>query len=235
METIHSKHKKHKLLKAISVLFLFGFALSSCKGCPEFFERIDVDISKSEVGKYLKARGAGNAEIREMLKIEKEDFGENIERIVYENNHYYYRGHDNGWTRKNCGLYAMKRMLFVLGKHDEIDKNLWYKYTDSELREMDVGPNQDNDIFVGQLRTLMEDLGIPPKYREIHSRTGGELVGIDGGTINEHIAHYTAMVDLVSGDPLVNLDTKLFYSNTKKWWENRKIEHDKKMNRLLSR
>ncbi|GHT47514.1 hypothetical protein AGMMS49936_08390 [Endomicrobiia bacterium] len=170
-----------------------------------------------------------------MLKIEKEDFGENIERIVYENNHYYYRGHDNGWTRKNCGLYAMKRMLFVLGKHNEIDKNLWYKYTDSELREMDVGPNQDNPIFVGQLRTLMEDLGIPPKYREIHSRTGGELVGIDGGTINEHIAFYTAMVDSESGDPLVDLNTKLHDCDRKKWWENRKIEHDKKMNRLLSR
>ncbi|GHT47516.1 hypothetical protein AGMMS49936_08400 [Endomicrobiia bacterium] len=50
-----------KKKKAISVIILFGLALSSCKGCPEFFERIDVDISKSEVGKYLKARGAGNA------------------------------------------------------------------------------------------------------------------------------------------------------------------------------
>ncbi|GHT48630.1 hypothetical protein AGMMS49936_11240 [Endomicrobiia bacterium] len=196
-----------------------------------------------------------------MLKIEKEDFGENIERIVYENNHYYYRGHDNGWTRKNCGLYAMKRMLFVLGKHNEIDKNLWYKYTDSQLREMlletpghERAANQNTLILCSDLKTLMEDLSVPADHRELYGKTG---LALGGNTISESvqlavILHENARQDLerYSNDgtrrlsyPGENIEvrTKQLEGREKEAREYvelcRRIEreHRKKMNRLLNR
>ncbi|GHT56281.1 hypothetical protein AGMMS50233_07750 [Endomicrobiia bacterium] len=189
-----------KTKKVVIAIALFSLVLSSCKGCPHKEKdknktnpvvRVDEDTPKSKVEEYLEAKGADNAEIREMSKIEKEDFGEGIDHIVCENNHYYYKDHDNGWTHCNCGLYAVKRLLFVLGKHDIVDKDLWYKYTDSQLREMlleiperEKETNQNVTIRSNTLKTLMEDLGVPDDHCRIYGRTG--LI-LDASTVSESV------------------------------------------------
>jgi hypothetical protein len=75
------------------------------------------------------------------MHIATEHFGEEIGCIQLYDNHYRYNDskgdHDGPQTHNNCGVYAMKRMLFVLGKHPDtgIDEDLWYRYTDYELRD----------------------------------------------------------------------------------------------------
>ncbi|GHT55289.1 hypothetical protein AGMMS50233_04980 [Endomicrobiia bacterium] len=199
-----------KTKKVVIAIALFGLVLSSCKGCPHKEKdknktnpvvrvdedtpksNTDEDTPKSKVEEYLKAKGADDAEIRQMLKIEKENFGEGIGHIVYdENNHYYYEGHDTGWTHCNSGLYAVKRLLFVLGKHGIVDKDLWYRYTDSQLRQTDIALDECETIIPCTLKTLMEDLDVPASYRGIYDKNGDELEWVR--TLNEKIAHYTAL------------------------------------------
>jgi hypothetical protein len=154
------------------------------------------DSDLTEVGKYLKRKGASDTEIREMMKIEKEDFGSDITdinrvgRIVYDTNHYYYRD-SNGYPHNgqsgdgNCGLYAMKRLLFVLGKHGIIGKNLWYENTDKDLRGMVVkmtgaGKYKHHSEMIGApiLRTLMRDnLNVLINYCEVYDRSGYSIEG----------------------------------------------------------
>ncbi|GHT56788.1 hypothetical protein AGMMS50233_09390 [Endomicrobiia bacterium] len=259
-----------KTKKVVIAIALFSLVLSSCKGCPHKekdknktnpvvrVDEDDEDILTTGVGKYLKAKGADNAEIRQVLKIEKEDFGEDIGHIVYENNHYYYEGHDNGWTHCNCGLYAVKRLLFVLGKHDIVDKDLWYRYTDSQLREMlleiperERETNQNVTIRSGILITLMDDLGVPADHCKIYGRTG--LI-LETSTVSDYIQgainqHEDAIRDLINFDSeersptyseeLNALRRKRLEEDVKKgreaieFWKRIEREHKEKIRRML--
>ncbi|GHT52681.1 hypothetical protein AGMMS49990_09330 [Endomicrobiia bacterium] len=232
-----------KTKKVVIAIALFSLVLSSCKGCPHKEKdknktnpvvRVDENTPKSKVEEYLKAKGADDAEIRQMLKIEKEDFGEDIGHIVYENNHYYYEGHDNGWTHCNCGLYAMKRLLFVLGKHDIVDKDLWYRYTDSQLREMCSTPDQSEHIIASILRTLMEDLGVPAEHNKIYDRDGDDIsTGGDARTPSESIVYWTAAIEQARQDQ--DGGRERMAREAKERMEEFKVQHTEKMNRLLNR
>jgi hypothetical protein len=153
-------------------------------------------MALTEVGKILYKRGCKANEIKEMMKIENEDFGMDVKdkkyigHIVYWNNHYYYRGHDRGYTYHNCGLYAMKRLLFVLGKHPDtgIGEDLWYRYTDKELRDMLVRitgneNNRKETEFIGSFilqRLIQERFGVPDKYNKgIYGADGRLLDPLD--------------------------------------------------------
>jgi hypothetical protein len=146
------------------ILFAFSFTFSSCKNCNgnkgkdnSVIDRdqnpdnpaTDADGSVpaldgtalSEVEKHLRAHGASDAEIEATKHIATEHFGKKIGRIMWDNGHFWYRddaGDHNGQPVGdgiNCGPYALKRLLFVLGRHNIVDKNLWYQRTDMELRE----------------------------------------------------------------------------------------------------
>ncbi|GHT38483.1 hypothetical protein AGMMS49593_07920 [Endomicrobiia bacterium] len=171
-----------------------------------------------------------------MLKIEKEDFGKNIGRIIYWNNHYYYGGHDSGWTRKNCGLYAMKRLLFVLGKHDEVNKGLWYRFTDSQLRELDLPANQDENIPLCLLRTLMNDLGVPAIYNKIYDKEGDDIsTGGDAMTPDESITYWTRRLENLELSENRDVDQINDAKKSKEQMEEFKIKHTNNVNRLLNR
>jgi hypothetical protein len=134
-----------------------------------------VFLGLSEVEKYLQSKGCAEYEIFEMMKIEKEDFDGPIEHVMYRNNHFYYKHHDNGQTYCNCGLYAVKRLLCALGKKGIVAKDLWYKYTDAELRDMIVeisgneyDRNQGRTLDVWDVDKLMfRFLGVKPPYNGV--------------------------------------------------------------------
>jgi hypothetical protein len=190
------------------ILFGFSFTFSSCKDCgknkgkdnpdnpvidgdnpdnPVIDGDEDAPVDLAEVERYLEAKGAGPIEIMEMIKIAKENFGKNIGHVESNRaDHYYYRddrGEHHGQSgAANCGLYAMKRFLFVLGRHNIVDKNLWYRHTDDELREMvfdSLGgevlevKNHNVTIDSNYLTTLMNNIGIPPKQCLVHFKGGG--------------------------------------------------------------
>jgi hypothetical protein len=118
--------------------------------------------------------------------IATEYFGEEIGYIVCEGNHFYYKDsagdHDGQSGAANCGLYALKRLLFVLGRKDIVAENLWYEYTDSQLREKIakmvraeyarevVRPT--TLISARHLRKLMIDINIPSWYCDFYDRKG---------------------------------------------------------------
>jgi hypothetical protein len=196
--------------KAFAILvasILFGFTFSSCKSCNKdgsegnpITDKDNLDnpatdgdesaivlndSDLTEVGRYLKSKGASDTEIKAMMDIEKEDFGEGIGKIVHNgDNHFQYvdrngQQYHEGQTNANCGLYAMKRLLFVLGKRGEVEvsENLWYKHTDQELRDklanMLKGEKfrfQDEYIDAIYLRTLMRDIEVPIEYCKIYGK-----------------------------------------------------------------
>jgi hypothetical protein len=159
-----------KTLAILTAVILFGlsFTFSSCKDCgkidtssatsdpsdpsdpnnPNPDSDIDAlsEVDLTEIAEHLLSRGAGDVEIEAMRHIATEHFGEDIGCVVLENGHYYYKdskkNHDGPQTPNNCGIYALKRLLFVLGKKGIIDKNLWYEHTDQELRAFLFEPQQ---------------------------------------------------------------------------------------------
>jgi hypothetical protein len=183
--TLESEVKTKTLaILVASVLLASSFTFSSCKNCngnngknnPVTYRDPSKDNSDlTEVGGYLKNKGASDTEIRAMTNIEKEDFDEEIGCVMWHNGHFWYRDrkrdHDGLQTPNNCGLYAIKRLLFVLGKHGRVAENLWYKHTDQDLRDklakMLKGEKykyQDNTIHGFYIRTLMRDIGVPIEY-----------------------------------------------------------------------
>jgi hypothetical protein len=137
------------------------------------------DSDLTEVGVYLKHKGASDTEIRAMMNIEKEDFGDYIGYILLRDNHYLYSD-DNGYhdglqTTGSCALYAMKRLLFVLGRYGEAPKTLWYRYTDKELRDkLAEMPGGEGFRYQGvwidgrYLIPLMMSIGVPNEFCEIY-------------------------------------------------------------------
>jgi hypothetical protein len=91
-----------------------------------------------QIDNDLSAKGCSPQERAIMLRIFNEVYSGGIGRIR-NNPHYWYedgsgRSFDNGQTNANCGLYAIKRMLHHLGQLNLVDKDLWQKYPDRELR-----------------------------------------------------------------------------------------------------
>jgi hypothetical protein len=112
-------------------------------------------------------------EIRIMEQIEKENYGPNIKPITFMGNHFYYNTPNDSSYRNNCGLYALKRLAHHLGQKDIVDKQLWYRYPDQELRNMTVELTNGYEPYRNQMETLtveivgrlaVEKLHIPPKY-----------------------------------------------------------------------
>jgi hypothetical protein len=199
-----SMRKTLTLLTAAVALFAFSFMFSSCKNCngnkgrdngnsddnPNGGNGQNQDNPAEDGDKGDQAKVASEDEIKATMKIATEDFGSDVTdinhigHIVYDDIHYYYRDHNNrshnGQSGSgNCGLYAMKRLLFVLGKYKLVEEDLWYKYTDVELREKIVRITgaekykcQSEIIGAPILRTLMRDIfKVPVKYNEIYDRS----------------------------------------------------------------
>ncbi|MDR3253406.1 MAG: hypothetical protein LBT07_00365 [Endomicrobium sp.] len=64
-------------------------------------------------------------------------------QIIWENGHFYAADKCNnkfnaGNTYANCGLWAARRILRYLGQINKIDKDLWRKYSNKELRNIIV-------------------------------------------------------------------------------------------------
>jgi hypothetical protein len=215
IETISRQISGHKRIRKVLTVFiafvLLCFTLNSCKWCSKNKDNSAADpsipgineIDLSEVERYLKGEGASHEEIEATKHIATEDFGSDVTDInhigyiVYANYHYYYRDHNkrphDGQPAgtQNCGLYALKRLLFVLGKHPDtkVDKNLWYKHTDVGLREMMVRNmvypedveeaksvrDQNTTIGTNFLKTLMRDVGVPIDRCEIYTENGEGL------------------------------------------------------------
>jgi hypothetical protein len=134
---------------------------------------LEVDRN-SEVVQYLIQKGdCSKVEILLMSKVEKEVYPNQIKSIIFTGNHYYYDGFDNGQTEQNCGLYAAKRLLRHLGQNGIVDKDLWYRYSDVELREMVVSiagneyRSQAKPLYELTVRQLLIQLGCPNEYIKI--------------------------------------------------------------------
>jgi hypothetical protein len=149
------------------------------------------EVEISEVKRHLCDKGASNAEIEEMINIGRRGCVLGIGRIIVAVpevkggvGHFYYRDTKGtayeGHTYANCGLYAMKRYLFVLGRHGEVSKTLWYEYTDQELRDkMAALPggekfrSQDSPMGDKYLVTLMISIDVPIHYCKVYCKTYG--------------------------------------------------------------
>ncbi|GHT61908.1 hypothetical protein AGMMS49531_09380 [Endomicrobiia bacterium] len=208
-------YKFVKTKKVVIAIALFSLVLSSCTGCKDKNDKgkdktnpvartdedtpksnTDENTPKSKVEVYLKAKGADDVEIRQTSKIEKEDFGEGDGYIIYENNHFYYKDHDNGWTYNNYGLYAVKRLLFVLGRRGIVDEDLWYRCTDRQLRGLFIPPDQNVMLSCSQVRTLLEDFGVPPEYNIVYDKDCvDKSTGVDAPTTSEGIAYWTMRIE----------------------------------------
>jgi hypothetical protein len=189
------KRKALILLTASFILFAFSFTFSSCKNCngdksDPALEGFSVSVldnpALAKIKEYLRDKRVSQPEMEATMRIATEDFGEGIGRIMCDNGHFWYRDgrrvdHDGLRTHNNCGLYAIKRMLFVLGKHSDtgIDEDLWYRYTDDELRcyfdkkwyGRDVVHMEYNPTLTpGFVSKLMRELGVEAKYCAIYDR-----------------------------------------------------------------
>jgi hypothetical protein len=200
------KIKSKMMLFYAAILFGFHLTLSSCANNKDkgktnpVVDRADASKSThmhyelSEVGKYLYSKGCAEYEISEMMKIEKEDFEGPIEHVIYHNYHFHYKHHDKGQTYANCGLYAVKRLLFALGKKGIVAKDLWYKYTDVELRDMIVKISGDeSDRNQGKVldvwdvdRLMFRFLDVKPPYNGVwcfHDKSYHCMYGVTEKTV----------------------------------------------------
>jgi hypothetical protein len=139
----------------------------------------------SPVEMHLRDKGADDPEIEAMKNLGRQNFRKGIGSIVYESSHFNYRdvngNHYEGQTRDNCGLYALKRLLFVLGRYGKVPETLWYEYTDQELRDklavMSGGKkfvSQDKGIDILYLVKLMVNIGVPIEYCKVHYYYNGK-------------------------------------------------------------
>jgi hypothetical protein len=214
-----SKDKMKSILSILTavILLISSFTFNSCKDCGKNNHFTDTDkdktiadgnesvpfiddIALAEVEKHLRAHGASDEEIKATKHIATEHFGDNIGRIMWDNGHYWYgddMGNHDGQPVDdgiNCGLYALKRLLFVLGRHNIVDKNLWYQYTDMELRKFVFGkwePNLERfyneamapEYLVELVQIFVGDTG---DYRWIYDRH------------NEVLRHFLIRSDVVT-------------------------------------
>jgi hypothetical protein len=89
-------------------------------------------------------------------------------------------GHDDGQTSQNCGLFAIIRLLYVLGQNGVVPKHLWYSLTVQQMRDILVDRvviggvpvekyyrDQGMPLEAVEIKTLMQYLGIPAEYIRI--------------------------------------------------------------------
>jgi hypothetical protein len=148
-------------------LFLFLILLLEFSAC----SRQGLDRLSPE-GNFKEKLQLEDCEIQQRSKIERENFSHPIYPIVFTGGHYYYDDHDFGHTYQNCGLYAIRRLLFHLGLLSIVNADLWDRYTDRGLRNIIVDTlgfnEQYRDQNVGLLEehvtALMRWFGIPDQY-----------------------------------------------------------------------
>jgi hypothetical protein len=102
----------------------------------------------SEFLQELQNLGYNSQEVRELIKIEKENYGPVLRDIMFNGGHFYYEGFDFGQTPNNCGIYAVRRKLKQMYDLDMLaDKRAWYRLSDSQMRNLiATGPNADPEI-----------------------------------------------------------------------------------------
>jgi hypothetical protein len=94
--------------------------------------------------------------------------------------HYYLVDHDDGQTGQNCGLFAIIRLLYVLGQNGVVPRHWWYSLTVQQLRDILVDQVRTGGVHVPdyyrdqgmplekpEIEALMRCLGIPPQYIRI--------------------------------------------------------------------
>jgi hypothetical protein len=138
--------------------------------CPFFpsFQPKYKYINNSEIEnlkEIFRQKGFEEGEIHWMAKIATEDYGLEVWPILYVGHHFIY-GPFDGNTYCNCALYSVKRFLRHLGILGIIDQNLWYKWSDRQLRDIGVNElkfsessrDQYTELSTDQITALVEHL-----------------------------------------------------------------------------
>lgn len=126
----------------------------SSEACPFFpsFQPRYVDNPGIENLKGIfRQKGFEEGEIFWMAKIATEDYGPDVWPILYVGGHYIY-GPFDGNTYSNCPLYSLKRFFRQLGILGIVAPDLWYKWSDRQLRNIGV-----------------DELGFPQEERSQHA------------------------------------------------------------------
>jgi hypothetical protein len=107
----------------------------------------------SEFAQGLQELGYNPHEIRELAKIERENYETILREIMFNGGHFYYDGFDVGQTPGNCGIYALRRKLkHMYELHMLADETAWYRLSDRQMRDLIVnGPNADPTIDRGYI------------------------------------------------------------------------------------
>jgi hypothetical protein len=173
--------------KIIYVLIILSCFL--CTGCTKF-PQSNSDVrptripsatssltSVKDLEKVLRNQGRPQEEIDLLLKMPEQLKGVSIDScvIIFTGSHYFLYDHDDGQTGQNCGLFAIVRLLYVLGQLGIGDEYLWIRYTMQDLRDIlidklgadDEYRNQSRGTKEKQLIMLMRYLGIAEKYIRI--------------------------------------------------------------------
>jgi hypothetical protein len=115
---------------------------------PRYVNNPEIDSLKIA----FRQQGFEEGEISWMAKIATEDYGPNVWPILYVGGHFIY-GPFDGNTYSNCPLYALKRFLRHLGILGIVDKDLWYRWSDKQLRNIGVDelgfPEMERSQHVG--------------------------------------------------------------------------------------
>lgn len=157
------------------------------KLAPHSYHNINTIFKKKEVFDKFISRGFTDAESNAKSCIALEKYQGSLGHIVFTGSHFYYKdganNHYEGQTNANCSIYAMARLFNNLGQVGYIDKDLWKKYSDAELRVMidkiaqgrGYYLNEGQPVTATTLRKLMQILLSDASlhgYCEIHNEDG---------------------------------------------------------------
>ncbi|GHT38807.1 hypothetical protein AGMMS49593_08880 [Endomicrobiia bacterium] len=97
-------------------------------------------LERSGDGHNVKSESASNVDPIERektirIEIKGETYGSNILPITYVHGHFWYKSSSDSYAPGDCALYAVVRFLHHAGQLGYIDKDLWDKYTNQELRD----------------------------------------------------------------------------------------------------
>jgi hypothetical protein len=172
--------KKYILFLSLALLLL------SCESARELVnERSVLDEleassyePKTDFEKSLQSRGFELDEIRAMSAIAKESYPGSPRSIIFDGGHFCYDGYDRNSTHANCGLYSAKKLMHHLGQLGIVSADLWFQYSDRELRDIVVDEITHDERERNQSFCLQEEsvagllvfLGVPPEYISIIRR-----------------------------------------------------------------
>ncbi|MDR1474816.1 MAG: hypothetical protein LBS38_03955 [Endomicrobium sp.] len=108
-----------------------------CPFFPSFQPRYVDNPEIENLKRIFRQKGFEEREIFWMAKIATEDYGQEVWPILYVGGHFIY-GPFDGNTYSNCPLYSLKRFLRHLGLLGIVDQDLWYRWSDRQLRDIGV-------------------------------------------------------------------------------------------------